>query len=307
MNINLLLSILDRERRDIRLFFTMKRGIKYYTYSPGIGDNIHDELIKLIKEYIVKFKDFEQVDFSPVGYKEGTIETCDCDYVASYEDVVSTFKEGEVERDPISKEDINKLNFYCIKINLDLEEDKKELLLFRRVTKFRKLSTSGIFGSISNNRFEKIDSDLLGLDGDLDIAVYDGKMIVFNHIALERIFSLKKQYLESAQEAIDIIRKAGRISNFDQFEEDCLNDNRITRILTRMLSEEDDLEKCFENFPNVISVIDIFELEIDIDNSGEEDIIVYDNKEQLMDVIRLVRDSYYKSIIRELPGIDDAI
>ena len=158
MDAKQLLSMLDKERKDIRLFFTMKRGIKYYTYSPSIEKDIHEELISLIRKHITKFEDFKKVEFSPVGYKEGTVEACECSYVSSFEDVISTFKEGDVARDPIGAEDIKKLSFYCIKILFD---DEKELLLFRRITKFKRLSASGMFGTISNNRFKKIESDLL--------------------------------------------------------------------------------------------------------------------------------------------------
>lgn len=305
MTIETLGKLLEQEIEDMRLYFTMKKGKKYITFGPSIEPGVSDDLLKLIKDHISNFREYENVEFSPVGYREGTVEICNSNYIYSFGDIIQTFLEDEVERDPINYEDINKLSFYCIKINF--KDDENEMLFFRRVTKFKKLSSKGFFGSIRNNRFTKIDSDLIGVDGDIDIAVYNGELIIFNHIALERIFSLSTQYMENAQEAISIIKKADRISNFEQFEEDCLNDNRITRILTKMLAEEDDLENCFENFSNVINVINMFELKIDVLKREDKDIIIYEDKDQLMDVIRLVRDSYYKSIIRERTGIDDGI
>ncbi|MCE0771021.1 DUF4868 domain-containing protein, partial [Clostridioides difficile] len=146
-----------------------------------------------------------------------------------------------------------------------------------------------------------------GLDGFIDIAIYGQDVLIFNHISLERIFSIADQYLEKAQNTIDIIRDINRIDNFEQFEEDCLNDRRITRTLTKMLSEEARLENCFDNFANVVNAIDLFQLDINIDRNGERDKVIYENKEQLMDIIRLVRDSYYKSIIHDRKGIDDSI
>lgn len=307
MDLNKIIEKLEMKNQSLRLYFTRKQGINYISYSPSIETDLQSTLIDLIKEYLTKFTNLDQVPFSPVGYREETIETCDCNYVDRYKDVISSFVEENLEREPLDSETLNKLSFYCLETSYEEDNEVKKIQFFRRVTKFKKLSSSGFFGFIKNNRFTKIDSNLLGIDGDVDIVVFEEKMLILNHISLERVFSLADQYSKKAQNAIDIIRNANRISNFDQFEMDCLNDRRVTRILTKMLSEENKLENCFENFTNVVNVIEIFELEIDIGKSSDLDVIVYDNKDQLMDIIRLVRDSYYKSIIHERKGIDDAV
>ena len=67
------------------------------------------------------------------------------------------------------------------------------------------------------------------------------------------------------------------------------------------------LDHCFENFENVKKAINIFELDIKTSRQGDKETVVYENKNQLMDMVRLIRDSYYKSIIRERPGVDDSI
>ena len=118
---------------------------------------------------------------------------------------------------------------------------------------------------------------------------------------------MKDQYIEKAEEAIEKIKVAQRIENFEQFEEDCKSNGRITRILTKLLNEEDKLEHCFENFENVKKAINIFELDIAVKTQGNKEIIVYERKDQLMDMVRLIRDSYYRSIIGERPGVDDSI
>lgn len=307
MNLNDVINKLKLPDLNLRLYFTRKRGINYFSYSPSVEVDLQKELIKLIDSYLIKFISYEQINFSPVGYREETIEKCDCEYVDRYTDVINSFLEDSLDREPLDEDIINKLNFYCLEVFYEENQENKSIKFFRRVTKFKKLSSEGFFGFIKNNRFNKIESNLLGIDGNVDIIVFEGEMLILNHISLERIFSLTDQYLEKAQKVINIIRKANRISNFEQFEAECLNDRRLTRILTKMLTEENKLEKCFENFTNVVNVIEIFELEIDIDNSSEIDRIVYENKDQLMDIIRLVRDSYYKSFIKERRGIDDNV
>lgn len=307
MNIREIMNILKMERSEVRLYFTMKRGINYISYSPTIEDGLQDYLKNLVYEYLLRFEDIEQVMFSPIGYKDETIETCDIEYIGCYEKVIESYREENLSRDNIENNIINKLNFYCLNIKFEENNQEKEINFFRRVTKFKKISSKGFMGFIKNNRFKKLDSNLLGLDGFIDIAIYGQDVLIFNHISLERIFSIADQYLEKAQNTIDIIRDINRIDNFEQFEEDCLNDRRITRTLTKMLSEETQLENCFDNFANVVNAIDLFQLDINIDRNGERDKVIYENKEQLMDIIRLVRDSYYKSIIHDRKGIDDSI
>lgn len=73
-----------------------------------------------------------------------------------------------------------------------------------------------------------------------------------------------------------------------------------------MLKEGNELDTCFDNFDNIVETIEIFELDIEIQNTPTKGII-YEDKRQIMDVLRLARDSYYRSIIREKPGIDNKI
>lgn len=306
MDIQRIKDIIQRRDTTTRLYFTRKRGTRYLSYSPAIEDNLQDDIKSLIVNYIDNFIGTPQVEFSPLGYKEETVETCDVGYIANYTDVTKSFKDNFVNRE-VPDDIINNLNFYCLVIEFNEDGQDKEIMLFRRVTKFKKLSAKGMMGWIKHNRFNKFDTSLLGIDGDIDIIIDGEKVLILNHISLERIFSISDQYQEKAQEAIDLIRGSDRIVNFDQFEEDALNDGRITRTLTKLLNEEDRLGNCFENFSNVINVIEIFDLDIDIQNTEGIDKVVYEGKEQLMDIIRLVRDSYYTSIINNRNGIDDSL
>lgn len=306
MDINRVIDILNMENSTLRLYFTRKIGVKYISYSPTIGPDIQRDIKKYIVGYMEEFTNTSQVEFSPLGYREDTVETCKIEYISNYGDVIESYSEEKLNRE-IPDDIINKLNFYCLVIEFKEDGIDKEIKFFRRVTKFKKLSTKGFMGWIAGNRLNKLDASLIGVDGLIDIVVDEDEVLILNHIALERIFSISDQYSEKAQEAINAIRGSNRITNFEQFEEDALNDRRITRTLTKLLSEEDRLQNCFGNFANVINVIEIFELNINTENIEGVEKVVYENKEQLMDIIRLVRDSYYMSIINNRNGIDDSI
>lgn len=291
-----------------RLYFTRKKSNNFYmSYSPIIDKNVADKLIELVISYLERQKKLPVSNFSPIGSYDDTLEICRTDEIQSYEEVIDSLRDEKVERENIDSAVINKLNFYCLSVDCIIDGIEENIKFFRRLTRFKKLSSKGMFGRIKDNRFSRIDTEMLGIDGEVDTIIIGTEVLILNHIALERIFSLSDQYIEMSEEAIEKIKAAKRIENFEQFEEDCKNDRRITRILTKLLNEEDKLEHCFENFQNVKKAIDIFELDIKINTDGKKETIVYEGKAQLMNMVRLVRDSYYRSIIRERPGVDDSI
>lgn len=299
----------DFENLDFRFYFTQKvDNERYSSFSPSISKELSKSLINIIIKNISNIEgieDMEQVNFNPVGHRDETLEIANIKDISNYNYIINSYEEKNVSRS-IETKDIIKLSFYCFKIRF---ENDDEILFFRRVSKFKKLSKTGIMGYVKNNSFKQIDGNILGLDGDVDIIVYDNQLLILNHISLERIFSINDKYVEKAKTTLKIIKKSDRIYNFRQFEEDCMNDLRVIRMLTKLLNEETIIDNCFGEFKNVKQVISIFELEINIKKikKGTEnrEMIVYENKEQLVDIIRIVRDSYYKSLIYGEAGIDD--
>ncbi|MGG3893595.1 Kiwa anti-phage protein KwaB-like domain-containing protein [Geobacillus stearothermophilus] len=290
--------LMEDNTLDIRLYFTRKKqNGTYISYSPSISKDLQEELKEIVTSALDNISTLEQREFNPIGMLDGYIETYNPKHVSGFDDIVRSMHEEIVYRGSISSDEINKLNFYCIKYHLDQEWG--DVLFFRRVTKFKKLR-KGIVGRFVSNDFEKIDNDLLGIDPNIDIVVFNGEMLIINHVAFERIFRIHDQYLEKAQETLNKIKEAKKISNFEQFEEDCLSDARITRALTKLLSEEERIDKFILNFENVRTVIEIFELDVRVENG----VLIYEDKSQLMDIVRLIRDSYYESLIANRKGID---
>ncbi|PLR86198.1 Kiwa anti-phage protein KwaB-like domain-containing protein [Bacillus sp. V33-4] len=299
-----LLSGLNDDDLDIRLYFTRKRpNGRYLSFSPTIGSRLQIELKNLVTSALAKVSEVEQRPFSPVGTIEGFIETYSPNQVASFNGILESMNEDLVTRTTIDPEEVSKLTFYCLKIHID---NRGDVLFFRRVTKFNKLAKgNGFIGRFAAGDFEKLDDTLLGLDPNIDIVIFGEDMLILNHISLERIFSIQDQYHERATQTLDLVGRANRIRNFDQFREDCLSDGRITRALTKLLTEEDRIHQVFENFENVIHVIDIFDLNIEL--VEENTMLVYEDKSQLLDITRLMRDSFYRSLINNREGVDEGV
>lgn len=288
---------------DIRLYFTEKKSNGYFSYSPVIHDNLQESIKELLVEALRKVQGMEQRRFSPVGFLDGTIEFTPTEEIASYQQIINSFDEDIVHRGNINSEIIQKLKFCCLKINI---VNYGELLTFRRLSKFNRLAKGkSIIGRLTANAFEKLGPNLLGIDENLDLLVFEGEVLILNHIALERIFSIDDQYSEKATEALEIVRQANKIENFDQFREDCLTDKRVKRALTKILNDSDRLEDCFRNFENVIDVVDTFQLDIEFTEGNNA--LIYEDKSQLMDITRLIRDSFYRTLINNREGIDEGV
>ncbi|MEC0242787.1 DUF4868 domain-containing protein [Paenibacillus dokdonensis] len=306
MNIRDVVGLLGNGAKDVdvRLYFVRKHtNDKYTSYSPTISLKLQNELLDIVKKAMGQVTDVEQREFNPIGSIDGCIEYCKVDKVANFNDILLSTQEDVVVRRPIEAEEIKKLTFYLLKVNIG---DNNELLFFRRLTKFNRLSKGGLVGFFQGDDFQKLETDLLGIDPSIDIAVFQEEMLVLNHVALERIFSVQDQYSEKATHTLKIVGQANRIRNFDQFQEDCLNDRRIIRALTKLLDEEERITKCFnENFDNIIQVVDIFELDINFEEGNSA--LIYENKSQLLDITRLIRDSFYRSLINNREGIDEGV
>ena len=298
MNLNEVVNVLRNKHNGRELYFCQKDKESYISVCPEVSEDIFDTLIQIAIEAIYTRSQEELIEYNPTGYREGTLEVCDTNYVGNFEEVINSFDSGNIN---IIEEDIEKFSFYCINIG----SGKENVKLFRRLKKFKKLSTKGIIGIFQGNQLNRIDDKILGVDGDIDLIIYKNEILVLSHIALERIFRIEEQYERKSKETMDFLRSTGRIMNFDAFEEDCMNDLNIRKILTKMQNENNNLEECFNNFGNIITTIEMFELPINVDEKAKN--IIYENKSQIKDILRLARDSYYKSIIQEKPGIDNKI
>ena len=297
MNLKEVINIEDKENNR-ELYFCEKNKDIYESVCPEVSEEIFRILIQNAIDSICKKSEDEWIQYNPTGFREGTLEVCNIDYVGNYDEVVNSFSSENIE---IEKEKIEKFSFYCVSIG----EGDKNVKIFRRLTKFRKIFTHGFLGIFMGNQLNKIDSQILGIDGDIDLIVYNNEIVVLNHISLERIFKIEEQYEKKSKETMDCLRNTGKIENFDAFEEDCMNNLLTRKILTKMQSEDNDLSKCFDNFENIVTTIDMFELPLNVNTNNKS--IIYESKDQIRDILLLARDSYYRSLIQEKPGIDNKV
>lgn len=283
---------------NIMLYFTQKNKLGYTTYMPNVKNSLSSELLDLIRGNIEEYVSAEMAEFNPTSYREGVVETCNIDYVGNFQEVLDSFADPDHVDTGL---DANDLTFYCIEI----KNEKFDYKFFRRITKFRRLSSKGILAWFSGNTLNKMEQQMLGLDGFIDLVCVGNDIYVFNHISLERIFRLVEKYSNKAKEALQKLRDADGISNFDQFEEDCLSDQRYHKTLSKMMENNNQFGDVFNDFSSIRQVIDMFDLDIEIEKCGDKTRLRYEDKHQRMDILRIINDAYYRSIIGKRKGIDD--
>ena len=75
--------------------------------------------------------------------------------------------------------------------------------------------------------------------------------------------------------------------------------------LTKMSGENIDLNNLYKKSSFIVKTIDVFEINIKYNENPFY--LIYENKRQIKDILRILRDSYYVSTINLNPGIDSKL
>ena len=150
-----------------------------------------------------------------------------------------------------------------------------------------------------NDELRELNSDFLGIDELTDMVLMDDTLLILNHISLERIFNYRDKFQEMTNQAIGRIVVEGRMANVEQFSEDCLNDVRIMKRFTDIMSK-DRLPLFFDNYDRVPDIVKALELDIEFDNEGK---MIYRDKSQLFHIIHLMSDAYFQSLLSARYGV----
>lgn len=289
-----------QENKDvIDLYFISKCDeCKYSAYSPSISKDIQKKIQQIAVNKILKLielvdkKGYTQDEYNAAGQLDGVIEICDKKFIKNLDKLTSSLEEkNQLEK----MMEVDNIHTYCF----EFKHKDNRVLVFRRFTKMRKLR-EGFLGIFTDGTFGKIEGEILGVDNDIDLVLYEDKILILNHIALERIFSLEDQFKSEARATIDMIESKGIILNFEKFEKDVLNNIPAVKRLTKIGSKT--LPLFFENFDKVVQVSKAFGLGITFND--DESKINYEDKSQIAEITLLMNDAYYKTLIGNQKGMD---
>lgn len=301
MDISNLRDIIRRDNLEFNLYFTKKNNRNGYdSFSPNVGECIFNVLRDLIYDYTEQFTEVPIVNYNPTGYNDETIEIFNTTDINDYREILSSFDCPDCVETDI---DPDEFSFYTFSINTG-DVNSPNIKFVRRITKFKKLNSKGIVATFRGHTLNEIEDKLLGIDGEVDLIIIGNDILILSHYSLERIFNLNDQFRNMASRFLRQEGLSDGIYNFESFCNDCLNDGRYIKILTKMNDENIDISRIYENHENIKTTIDIFNLDIKYKDESSF-LLIYEDKSQIMDILRILRDSYYQSIINEQIGIDD--
>lgn len=278
----------------LRVFFSEKRTTeKYRTFMPQASNELQKKMLSLVLTPLIKALELPVVEYNPVGvlYEENEL------IVPTQVACVGAFKESLAPENLVTEMNlikISKISFYCLEVTYQ----EKKVYIFRQFTKMKRIR-KGILSQLVNDELRELNSDFLGIDELTDMVLMDDTLLILNHISLERIFNYRDKFQEMTNQAIGRIVVEGRMANVEQFSEDCLNDVRIMKRFTDIMSK-DRLPLFFDNYDRVPDIVKALELDIEFDNEGK---MIYRDKSQLFHIIHLMSDAYFQSLLSARYGV----
>lgn len=284
----------DNSENVVRIFFSEKRTAnKYRTFMPQVSDELQKKVLSLVLPPLIKSLKLPVVQYNPVGVLDEENELI----IPTQVSCVDTFKESLKPENVITEMNlikIQKINFYCIEVACQ----GKRVYFFRQFTKMSRLR-KGILSQLVNDELKELNSDFFGIDELTDMVLMDDILLIINHISLERVFNYRDKFQEMTNQAIGRIVVEGKMANVEQFSEDCLNDIRVMKRFTDLMSK-DRLPLFFDNYDRVPDIVRALELDIEFDDEGK---IIYRDKSQLFHIIHLMSDAYFQSLLAARYGV----
>lgn len=294
MNLTELGVFLDGVDDETLIEIGFARKNKGIINSPQISYELKREIVGMLIQYVQKeLTSSRVVEYQAVGSLDGEIEVIEVKNVISEE-------YNEVERRFIisisdeKKFDWSKVDYYIIKIEIR----GKSLSLYRQFPKMKRLR-KGLLLQVFEDELVRMDTDFIGIDESVDILEWDGEFLIFNHIALERIFGYKDMFERKTREAIALIKDEKVFANIEDFQDACMRDSRIMKRFTYIM-QKGRLPLFFKNIDKVPSLVKELDLNLSLDENNR---LVYSERSQLYEITRLMSDSYFRSLLADRIGV----
>ena len=233
------------------------------------------------------------VDYQAIGVLDGEIEQI------KVSDVIPD-KEEQFERVFVinisdeKKFDWGNVDYYIIEI----EAQGKVLKLYRQFQKMKRLR-KGIMLQTFSDELVRMDSDFIAIDETVDILEWEEELLIFNHIALERIFGYRDLFEKKTKEAIGIIKNKDIFENIEEFQEACMRDGRIQKRFTNIMQNER-LPLFFKNLNKVPKLVKDLNLHLEFSDNGK---LLYTDRKQLYEITNLMNDAYFRSLLADRIGV----
>ncbi|MCH7322712.1 DUF4868 domain-containing protein [Solibacillus sp. MA9] len=303
MNIDIinskLIELLISNTPKLNLFIIEKiktdDALDYFAHKLSLSRSLQKEIVEIVQPTINKLIEKEQIEYNENGRPNGVVEYCEQSYVGiTFNNLLNSLNEpGENVNDDVKKD------IYCIKIEI---ETGKYCYLINRIPQFKKFS-KGLWGTLADSTFRKVSDSFIGIEPNFDLLIYENEILIINNVSMQRIFDLKTKYIQNASTVLNSFEETHKIEGFDQFKVDSIEDGNIVKRISRLMTKPERMTRFVENFIKVEEIITEFDLNIELNDDKTK--IKYTDKKQLNDIVKLLNDAYYKTVLSGEKGRDD--
>jgi len=284
---------------EVSLFLIEKikthEHLDYFSFKPSLSRSLQIDIVNIIYPTIHKLVGKEQVEFNENGRPNGVVEYCMSSYIGvTYDNLFESLQEpGETLSEDTQKD------LYCIKIEI---ESGKFAYFLNRIPQLKKF-TKGLWGTIADATFRKVADSFIGIEPGFDLLIFEDEVLVINNVAMQRIFDLKTKYVQNTNSVLTVFEETNKLEGFEQFKNDSIEDGNIVKRVSRLMTRPERMTRFVDNFDKVEEIIMEFDLNIELNE--EKTKIKYTDKKQLNDIVKLLNDAYYKTVLTGERGRDD--
>lgn len=282
-----------------------KKGT-YMSVTPSLKEDITKGLKAIIAKSIQTNVNLPIQEYNVIGSISDTVESTVIDTsngVEKYNLIMDSINNPGIKFEISSR----LVDFFVYEIILDNDKEDQDTQQdtfygFRRSIGMNRF-TKGVVGNVIAGVFTKLDIEkAIAVDDKIDFLVSkkDNSAMIFEHISLERILHLDTQFLEQAENVLTTPKLKNGVENFDEFYSEVKNNLSYIKRIAKLQSKGTKLI-FLDNIDTTKKIIDEFDLDIQITDDGK---IVYDDSSQATQIINLMQDAYYKTILGHENGVD---
>lgn len=194
------------------------------------------------------------------------------------------------------------MQYYTYKVSLD----DNSLYLVGRIDKINRIN-DGFVAKFKGKEIEITKNDKFGISEYFDFIIYNDQIYIFNKNNFENFFDLEEKFKDETRKHVKEISKSNYFIGLEDYLKE-IEDNkaytkRISKALDEFREKNIDYSKIDEeDFKERIGIIaENFE-GIKINNEGK---VVYNDKEDIESITKLIIDDYFISIISQTFGSSD--
>lgn len=299
MEIENVLNII--EKGSVNIYLGSKRQSKekiYFMYRVSVSDKI-EQWIKDKHLKFVRNNEKETTEYNPIIAQKDIIEFIPNDSINGLADMLYNIENTDTT-DNIKK-------FKAKFMILQYEYDGTELFIVRRMFGENKLDQS-LLAKWQDGYYDQIESDnSFFIDNEIDMIISKDTTYIYHHISVERVFFMIEEFRGNAEKVLKVVeeKSEGKIKNFNSIKEKIIDHGRNVRRVAKLFENDNRSTLFLDNFNTTIETIRNLKLNINITEEDGETLIDITDDTEINELINLMQDSYYKTIIGGRDGIDE--